>query len=132
MFRLNKMKENMTRFFWPECSSTSNFILVKSETLARLRKHTCSDHICHKYQQPIYEITWYHQFIWGTAQVDFMFGSKLYKNRSALCVARGLGVQLEKIYDTETKCNSSLFQACTALYFIFVMTIQNISDLSAT
>ena len=32
-----------------------------------------SDHICRKYQQAIYEIPWY-QFIWGTAQVDFMFG----------------------------------------------------------
>ena len=39
----------------------------------RLRKRTCSPGPCHKYQQAIYEIFWY-QFIWGTAEVDFMFG----------------------------------------------------------
>ena len=63
-----------------------------------------SDHICRKYQQAIYEIPWY-QFIGGTAQVDFMFGCD---------------------------CKQSIFQACTAVYLNFVMTVQNISDASAT
>ena len=62
-----------------------------------------SDHICREYQQAIYEIPWY-QFIGGTAQVDFMFG-----------------------FDFQ-----SIFQACTAVYLNFVMTVQNISEASAT
>ena len=45
------------------------------------------------------------------AQVDFVFGSELCKHRSALRVARSLGVQFEKIYDTEVKCNSPSFYA---------------------
>ena len=61
-----------------------------------------SDHICRKYQQAIYEIPWY-QFIGGTAQVDFMFGFDCKQNTT-----------------------------CTAVYLNFVMTVQNISDASAT
>ena len=71
----------------------------------RLRKRTCFPGPCHKYQQAIYEIPLY-QFIWGTVQVDFMFGSQLRMHRSALCVAGGLGVYM---YETEVKCNSPLF-----------------------
>ena len=69
----------------------------------RMRKRTCSPEpsliTTVKYQQAIYEIPWY-QFIWGTAQIDFMFGSELHKHRSALRVACSLGVQIEKILYT--------------------------------
>ena len=46
---------------------------VKMFHLFEPRKSTCSPGPCHKYQQAIYEIFWY-QFIWGTAQVDFVSG----------------------------------------------------------
>ena len=52
----------------------------------------------------LYKRPWY-QLIWGTAQVNFMLGSKLHKHGSALSVAHGMGVPDSRRYDTETKSN---------------------------
>ena len=61
-------------FIGLESSSTLNFVsewdpddIVQTHMLS----WAFADHICHKYQQGLY------QLIWGSAQVDFMLGSEL-------------------------------------------------------
>ena len=65
-------------------------MIVNSETLARLRKRTCSPEpshlICRKYQQAINEISWY-QFIGGTAQDDIFSGSIGNKIKQSICLS---------------------------------------------
>ena len=81
-------------FIWLESSSCLNFVserdpdeIVQTHMLSR----AFGDHICHKFQQGLYQV------IWGSAQVDFMVRvvfkkrAHAYTDRIALRVARGFG-----------------------------------------
>ena len=61
-------------FIWLESSSTLN-VVSERDPEEIVQTHMLSwafaDHICHKYQQGLY------QLIWGSAPVDFMLGSEL-------------------------------------------------------
>ena len=59
---------------WLESSSTLNFVSERDPdkiVQTHMLSWAFADHTCHKYQQGLYKL------IWGSAQVDFMLGSKL-------------------------------------------------------
>ena len=61
-------------FIWLESSSTLNFVSERDPdeiVQTHMLSWAFADHICHKYQQRLY------QLIWCSAQVDFMLGSDL-------------------------------------------------------
>ena len=60
-------------FIWLESSSTLNFVSERDPdeiVQTHMLSGAFADHICHKYQQGLY------QLIWVSAQVDFMLGSE--------------------------------------------------------
>ena len=65
----------MSRFFiWLESSSTLSFVSERDPgeiVQTHMLSWAFADHICHKYQQGLY------QHIWVSAPVDFMLGSEL-------------------------------------------------------
>ena len=70
----------MSRIFGQSLSA-SNFMIVSSETLARLCKRTCSlEPSLITYVVSTSRL--FMKFIWGTAQVDFMFGFDWKQNKT--------------------------------------------------
>ena len=61
-------------FIWLESLSTLNFVSEQDPdeiVQTHMLSWAFADHICHKYQQGLY------QLIWGSAEVDFILGSEL-------------------------------------------------------
>ena len=58
-------------------------MIVSSETLARLRKRTCSPEPSH-ITYVISTSRLFTKFIWGIAQVDFMFGFDWKQNKQSI------------------------------------------------
>ena len=73
-------------------SSTLNFVSERDPdeiVQTHMLSWAFADHICHKYQQGLY------QLIWGPAQVDFMLGSELCSSKEhtqRMIEVRGLGI----------------------------------------
>ena len=108
-------------------SSTSNFMLVGSQTLTRLHKRKCLPEPSLIISVIRTSRAWY-QLIWDSVQVDFMLGSELCSRKSTNIAVPSVS-HLDWVFQIQEAINyRTILRTRThmAVHLIFLMTVQNI------